>query len=182
MQKLAIDQIKTLFWLVKTLKKKDMTRRELNQVWLECEVSGGVDLNYQKLRRLRKQVDELFGIIIECNNKNRYHMVNLTPIKYREFMECYKIVALGDVKPVTIEIEVYGSLAKCFREFPHHESQREIYTDKDYSRFRLFMRPTNYFCGELLMAGDKVRVIKPKWLAELFMHIHEKSVYLYKKR
>lgn len=110
MQKLAIDQIKAIFWLVRTLMKKDMTRHELNQVWLESEVSGGIDLNYQKLLRLRKQVDKLFGIIIDCDNWNRYHMINFTPDRRRVFMQCHRIAALGDVKPVTIEIEVYGSI------------------------------------------------------------------------
>lgn len=158
-----------------------MTINELNEIWLECEISGGVDLNYQSLRRWRMHVEELFGIIIECDNRKRYHLVNLSPIRYREYKECYKIVALGDVKPETIEIEVYGSYVDCFRSLPHHESQREIYTGATSSIFRLKVRPTNYFCGELLMAGDKIKVLKPKWLADLFLRIHERSAYLYKK-
>lgn len=172
--------MKTLFWLVRTLHKRAMTINELNKVWLECEISGGIELSYQSLRRWRKQVDELFGIIIECDKRNRYHIINMMPIKYREFKECYKIAACGDIKPQTVEIEVYGRHVNCFREFPHHESQKEIWTGENSSIFKFKLRPTNYFCGELLTAGDKIKVLKPKWMADLFLHIHEQSACLYK--
>ena len=173
--------MQTLFWLVKTLKNRDLTINELNQVWLECEISGGVELTYHNLRRWRQQVDKVWGIIIECDTSTkRYHIVNLSPIKYREYKECYKIAALGDRKPETIEIEVYGRYVNCFRNHPHHENQKEIYTGENSSIFRLKVRPTNYFCGELLMAGDKIRILKPKWLADQIREIHEHSAYLYK--
>lgn len=176
------EQLKVLFWLVKTFMKKDLTLNELNHIWLKCEISGGVELSYQNLRRWRQQVDKLWGIIIEYDHSSRrYHLVNMSPIKYREYKECYKIVALGDVKPETVEIEVYGSYVDCFRALPHHESQREIQTGENSSIFRLRVRPTNYFCGELLMAGDNIKVLKPKWMADLFLHIHEHSACLYKK-
>lgn len=61
-------------WLVETIyKAKQITFEEINKKWLENEISEGVELALRTFHKWRIAVEEMFGLIIECERKGGYH-------------------------------------------------------------------------------------------------------------
>lgn len=178
-----IKQLKGFFWVINTLKhSKGLTLREINELWLDDdELSYGLELRSQTFYRWRNQMRHLWGVSICCDNHHRYHIENMNVIKWQQVNDCCKIIKQSDIKPETIEIEVYGHAVSRVRERPFNYNQIEIYQDKHCSRFRFTLRPNNTFCGTIMAAGNVLKVITPQWLALKTKEIHEKAAYLYKE-
>ena len=61
-------------WLVETIyKAKRITFEEINERWLDNEISEGVELALRTFHKWRIAVEEMFGLIIECERKGGYH-------------------------------------------------------------------------------------------------------------
>ena len=61
-------------WLVETIyKAKRITFEEINERWLNDEISEGVELALRTFHKWRIAVEEMFGLIIECERKGGYH-------------------------------------------------------------------------------------------------------------
>ena len=61
-------------WLVETIyKAKRITFEEINEKWLENEISEGLDLALRTFHKWRIAVEEMFGLIIDCERKGGYH-------------------------------------------------------------------------------------------------------------
>lgn len=61
-------------WLVETIHKAGrITFEEINERWLENEISGGIELALRTFHKWRIAVEEMFGLIIECERKGGYH-------------------------------------------------------------------------------------------------------------
>ena len=57
---------KEYIWLVKTIHTaKRITLKELNERWMETEMSGGVDLARTTFNRHKDAIEQIFGIYIE---------------------------------------------------------------------------------------------------------------------
>ena len=66
---------KEYVWLVSTIRRAGrITLREINERWLRTEMSEGVEFSRTTFRRHRAEVEEMFGIIIDCDNENRYYI------------------------------------------------------------------------------------------------------------
>ena len=66
---------KEYVWLVGTIRRAGrITLREINERWLCTDMSGGVEYSRTTFRRHRAEVEEMFGINIECDNENRYYI------------------------------------------------------------------------------------------------------------
>ena len=66
---------KQYVWLVGTISRAGrITLREINERWLRTEMSEGIPFSRTTFRRHRAEVEEMFGIIIECDNENRYYI------------------------------------------------------------------------------------------------------------
>ena len=66
---------KEYVWLVGTIRRAGrITLREINERWLRTAMSDGVEFSRTTFRRHRTEVEEMFGIIIECDNENRYYI------------------------------------------------------------------------------------------------------------
>ena len=66
-------------WLVNTIHKAErITLDEINQRWLETEMSEGVSIPRSTFNRHRDAILDMFGIIIECDKKDgfRYYIFN----------------------------------------------------------------------------------------------------------
>ncbi len=71
---MAINLLNKYIWLVETIHKaKRITFEEINERWLENELSGGVELALRTFHKWRIAVEEMFGLIIECERKGGYH-------------------------------------------------------------------------------------------------------------
>ena len=67
------DLFKEYIWLVNTIyRAKKISLSELNDRWLETEMSGGVDIARTTFSRHKDAIEEIFGIYIECDRKDGY--------------------------------------------------------------------------------------------------------------
>ena len=66
---------KQYVWLVDTIRRAErITLREINEKWLRTEMSEGIPYSRTTFRRHRQEVEDMFGIIIECDGENRYYI------------------------------------------------------------------------------------------------------------
>lgn len=65
---------KEYIWLVNTIRKADdgISFAEINEKWLETELSEGVELARSTFNRHKDSIEDIFGLIIECNRLNGY--------------------------------------------------------------------------------------------------------------
>lgn len=73
------DLFKEYIWLVNTLHQHGrLTLEEINQRWLDTEMSEGVPIARTTFNRHRDSILDMFGIIIECDRKDgfRYYIWN----------------------------------------------------------------------------------------------------------
>ena len=62
-------------WLVNTIRRAGrITLREINERWLCTDMSEGIEYSRSTFRRHRAEVEEMFGINIECDSENRYYI------------------------------------------------------------------------------------------------------------
>lgn len=60
-------------WLVDTIYRSDgITFEQLNARWLKSDLSEGLELPKRTFHKWRVAVEELFGLIIDCERKNGY--------------------------------------------------------------------------------------------------------------
>ena len=70
---------KEYIWLVNTIyKAKSISLSEINDKWVETDMSGGVELSRTTFHRHRIAIEEMFGIYIDCDRKNgfKYYIGN----------------------------------------------------------------------------------------------------------
>ncbi|UKK80003.1 hypothetical protein [Segatella bryantii] len=66
-------KFKEYIWLVNTIRKyKRITFAEINEKWLETEMSEGVELARSTFNRHKDAIEDIFGIYIDCDRNNGY--------------------------------------------------------------------------------------------------------------
>lgn len=66
-------------WLVNTIyKAKAISLSEINEKWIDTDMSGGVELSRTTFHRHKIAIEDMFGIFIECDRKNgfKYYIGN----------------------------------------------------------------------------------------------------------
>ncbi len=64
---------KEYIWLVNTILKADgITFAEINDKWLDTEMSDGVELARSTFARHKDAIEDIFGIYIDCDRQNGY--------------------------------------------------------------------------------------------------------------
>ena len=66
---------KEYIWLVNTIRKAGddgISFAEINEKWLETELSDGVELARSTFNRHKDAIEDIFGLIIDCNRLNGY--------------------------------------------------------------------------------------------------------------
>lgn len=67
------EQFKEYIWLVNTIRKaKRITFEEIQEKWLDTELSGGVEYAKSTFHRHRTEIEDIFGIYIDCDRKHGY--------------------------------------------------------------------------------------------------------------
>ena len=67
------NKFKEYIWLVNTIyKARKITFAEINERWLETDMSEGVELARATFNRHKDAIEDIFGIYIECDKKNGY--------------------------------------------------------------------------------------------------------------
>lgn len=71
---MAKNLLNKYVWLVETIYKAgNITFEELNEKWLDNDISEGVELALRTFHKWRIAAEEMFGLIIECERKGGYH-------------------------------------------------------------------------------------------------------------
>ena len=66
-------KFKEYVWLVNTIRKAGrITFAQINELWLETDMSEGIDLARSTFARHRDAIEDIFGIFIDCDRKNGY--------------------------------------------------------------------------------------------------------------
>lgn len=64
---------KEYIWLVNTIRNSDgITFAEINDKWLDTEMSDGVELARSTFARHKDAIEDIFGIYIDCDRQNGY--------------------------------------------------------------------------------------------------------------
>ena len=80
------------------------------------------------------------------------------------FEDCFGIIVEQTVKAEPVKLKVSAEQANYIRDLKLHESQKEIESNKEYSIFTYYLRPSHDFIQELLWNGRDVEVLEPKEL------------------
>ena len=69
-----IDQFREYIWLVNTISRsrRGLTLSELNELWVEEEMSGGLPMARSTFLRHKDAIEQMFGLFIECDVHNAY--------------------------------------------------------------------------------------------------------------
>lgn len=74
-----LNVFKNYAWLLSTIyNSRRITLSELNERWRESEMGGGDPLSRTSFKRYKEAIQEMFGIVIECDASDdyRYYIVN----------------------------------------------------------------------------------------------------------
>ena len=70
---MAKNLLNKYVWLAETINKaKKISFEDINRRWLDNDLSEGVELSKRTFHKWRIAVEELFGLIIENENKGQY--------------------------------------------------------------------------------------------------------------
>ena len=75
----VFEKFKEYIWLVNTIyEAKAITLAEINERWLQTEMSEGIPLSRTTFHRHRIAIEEIFGLYIDCDKKNgnKYYIGN----------------------------------------------------------------------------------------------------------
>ena len=68
---------KAYVWLITTIRDNGpMTLSDINVLWIKDKVNEGVGLDCSKFFRYRNEIEEIFHVTIEYNNKHGYYIKN----------------------------------------------------------------------------------------------------------
>ncbi len=66
-------KFKEYIWLVNTIRgARRITFAEINERWVETDMSGGVELTRSTFNRHKDAIEDIFGIYIDCDRQNAY--------------------------------------------------------------------------------------------------------------
>lgn len=75
---------KEYIWLVNTINQAGkITFAEINEKWLRTEMSGGVEIARTTFNRHKDAIEDIFGIIIDCDKKDgfKYYIANKSVLR-----------------------------------------------------------------------------------------------------
>ena len=78
------EKFKEYIWLVNTIyKAKKITLVEINEKWVDTDMSGGVALARSTFNRHKDAIEDIFGIFIDCDRQNgyRYYIGNANVLR-----------------------------------------------------------------------------------------------------
>lgn len=127
---------------------------------------------------------DYFGIF----SLDRIKHLELTDIKFKVkkdfdakeyFSEYFGITTNDGTECERVVLRAYGDQRFYMRDLPWHHSQTEIQETEEYSDFEFDIRPTIDFSNKILSEGNRIKVIKPHWLADEVRELHLDAVKMY---
>lgn len=78
------ELFKEYIWLLNTIYQTGkMSFAEINKKWLHTEMSGGVEISRTTFNRHKDAIEDIFGIIIDCDKKDgfKYYIANKSVLR-----------------------------------------------------------------------------------------------------
>ena len=76
------DTFKQYTWLVSTIQRTNrITFEQIGQLWITNDLNEGKPLSRTTFYRLRQAIEDMFGIRIQCDNRNQYFISNPETLK-----------------------------------------------------------------------------------------------------
>lgn len=76
------DTFRHYIWLVHTIQRaRRISYSNIKRLWIENDLNDGKPLARTTFYRLRQAIDDMFGICIECDNRNQYYITNPETLK-----------------------------------------------------------------------------------------------------
>lgn len=78
------EQFKEYIWLLNAIQQAGkISFSEINKKWLRTEMSGGVEISRTTFNRHKNAIEDIFGIIIDCDKKDgfKYYIVNKSVLR-----------------------------------------------------------------------------------------------------
>lgn len=67
------EKFKEYIWLINTIRKSGrITFTDLQNLWLNTEMSGGIELAKATFHRHREAIEDIFGLYIDCDRKHNF--------------------------------------------------------------------------------------------------------------
>lgn len=95
------------------------------------------------------------------------------------FKEFFGVITGDGTECERVVLRAYGEQRFYMRDLPWHHSQKEIASTEDYTDFELSIRPTIDFSNKIVSEGSRVKVIAPRWLANVVREMHLDAVKMY---
>lgn len=95
------------------------------------------------------------------------------------FKNCYGIVNDSKIPVEKVVIRAFGYEAYYLRDLPIHHSQKEIFSEAEYSDFEMTLSPTGDFLAPLLSRGAAIKVLHPQHIADTIKRLHQEAANLY---
>ena len=71
------DTFRQYTWLVNTVQRaKSINFEQIGQMWVANDMNNGKPLSRTTFYRLRQAIEDMFGLRIECDNRNQYYISN----------------------------------------------------------------------------------------------------------
>lgn len=95
------------------------------------------------------------------------------------FAECFGIVYQDGTPIERIVLRAFGTERYYLKDLPLHHSQALISEAENHADFAYYFHPTLDFIEKLLQKGNRIKVLKPEWLARKVCQMHRESAALY---
>lgn len=105
--------IQKYIWVVKTIHRAGrITLRELNEKWREnVDLSGGLDLQRQTFDRWKGGILDMFGIVIDCEQRGRYNYFIANPeVLERGEMRTWLLDTYGTVDALSSSLAIHDRI------------------------------------------------------------------------
>ena len=139
-------------WIINTLRAyRKLTLDELSQKWQEDGVTDGNPLPRASFNRHRDAIQDMFGIIIDCNPRTYKYYISNSEVLSDDSIEHWLFSTLT----------VHGVLADSAA-----VKERLVLENAPVGEQYLDIRPTADFLGQLLSHGNGIEVLEPLELRE----------------
>lgn len=76
------DTFKQYIWLVNTIQRaKKIDLKRIQKLWVNDDVNNGKKLSRTTFYRLKEAIEDMFGLVIECDGSHQYYIKNAETLK-----------------------------------------------------------------------------------------------------
>lgn len=115
------ELFKEYIWLVDLLKTyKRLTFAEINEEWVQTEMSGGVKMTRSTFNRHKDAIEDMFGLYIECDRSDGYvYYIGNEDVLYGDTIQKWMLSTLCISNTINENKQLYDRI--LLDDTPHNE-------------------------------------------------------------